>query len=203
MVALKLDKSYYTFKEYLKFERHSNEKHEYHNGEIVAMAGGSLNHSVISNNIGTAINNALDKNGKDCVATNSDLKVYIESANHGVYPDVMVICGEEEFYEEDKTIVTNPSLIIEVLSKSTKAYDKGLKFEKYRTLPSFREYILVWQTIPKVQSWYKEEETLWRISSAFGLEASIPVFSLGCDIPLKEIYKRIKGLKLEDNFDAW
>ena len=105
----------------------------------------------------------------------------------------MVICGDPEFYKNNKNAVTNPLLIVEVLSKSTKNYDKSYKFEYYRTLPSFREYVIVYQTIPKVQSWYKQEENVWRISSAYGLDNSIELYSIGTTILLKDIYKWVKN----------
>jgi len=169
--AKKLEEQKYTFEEYLELEEKAEYKNEFWDGEIVAMSGGTPTHGKIANNIGTAINNELDKKStNNCSAYNSDVKVYIPDFNKGAYPDCMVICGDEEYHKESKAVVTNPCLVIEVLSESTKQYDKSDKFEAYRSIPSFKEYILVWQTIPKVQSWYKQEENLWRISSAFGLD---------------------------------
>ena len=184
----------YTFDEYIALEETATFKSEFWDGNIVAMAGGTPNHSKIANSIGTAIDNELDKKGKDCTVYSSDLKVYIPKFNKSVYPDNMVLCTEEEFYKDSKAIITNPSLIIEVLSASTQEYDKGSKFEGYRSLPSFKEYVLVWQTIPKIQSWYKESADLWRISSAFGLDKTIHLYSLDITIALKDIYKRVKDL---------
>ena len=203
MATPKLDKEYYTFEEYLTFDGQTLEKYEYHNGEVVAMSGGSLNHAKIGGNVVTAFNNALDKLDKNCSATNSELKVYMETINRSVYPDVMLYCGDAAHYKEKNNIITNPTLIVEVLSKSTKSYDKGLKFEQYRTLPTFREYMIVYQTIPKVQTWYKEAENLWRISSAFGLDSAIKLYSMGCTITLKNIYKRVNDLKEEDDLFAY
>lgn len=203
MSIQQLKKSSYTFEEYLALEEQATEKHEYHNGDIFAMSGGTWNHSVISSNVGTALNNAIDKADKACTVANSDIKIFLEAYNHGVYPDAMAICEEEKYHTDNQTVITNPMLIIEVLSKSTKNYDKGEKFEKYRSLPSFKEYMLVWQTIPKVQTWYKEEESLWRISSAFGLDNSIFLYSIGCDIALKDIYKKIKKLGNQEIKEAF
>lgn len=203
MVTQQIKKSFYTFDEYLAFEAASAEKHEYCDGEILEMSGGSLNHGIISNNIGTALNNALDKNGKNCTVTNSKVKIFLETYNHSVYPDSMVFCGTADLYKDNNTVITNPLLIIEVLSKSTKHYDKGEKFEKYRSLLSFKEYVIVWQTIPKVLSWYKEEESLWRISSAYGMDAKIPLYSIDASINLKDIYKKVKGLQEKETKDSF
>jgi len=182
----------HTLLEYLQLEEQSDVKHEYRNGSIYAMSGGSLNHGIIGNNIGTALGNALYPKEGDCFPTNSEVKIYIEAIDESVYPDVMVICGEPSFKMKRNDIVTNPSLIIEVLSKSTEAYDRGSKFLKYRQLPSFREYVLIAQHEPKVESFYRHDETFWRISTALGLDSSIHLYSIDCDITLKEIYAFIK-----------
>jgi len=201
--ALKLSEQKYTFEEYLALEEKADFKSEFWNGIIVAMAGGLPPHNKISNSIGTAIDNALDKKSKNCSVYSSDQKVFIPDFNRGAYPDCMVLCGEEEVHEKSKAVLTNPSLIIEVLSESTKEYDSNAKFEGYRSIPSFKEYVLVWQTIPKVQSWYKEADNLWRISSVFGLDKTIYLYSIDCEIALKDVYKRIKNLGDWDNPDAY
>lgn len=201
--AKKLAEQQYSFKEYLELEAKAEFKSEFWNGTIVAMAGGTPTHGKIANNVGTAINNALDKKNNNCSAYNSDVKVFIPDFNRGVYPDCMAICGEENYFQDSKAVVTNPCLIIEVLSESTKEYDNTSKFEGYRSIPSFKEYVLVWQTIPKVQSWYKEAEDLWRISSAFGLDKTIPLYSIGCEITLSDIYKRVKNLGDKDDPKAF
>ena len=192
--AKKLVEQRYTFKEYLELEEQAAYKSEFWDGLIVAMAGGLPNHNKIANSIGTAIDNELDKKNKNCTVYNSDQKVFIPAFNRGVYPDCMVICGEEELHKDSKAVIINPSLIIEVLSESSKQYDSNEKFEGYRSIPSFKEYVLIWQTIPKVQAWYKEAPDLWRISSAFGLDKNIQLYSIDCEIALSDIYKRVKDL---------
>lgn len=203
MGAEKIKEQAYTFKEYLQLEAESASKNEFWDGIIVSMAGGSPTHGKIANSIGTAIDNELIKKKKDCSAYNSDVKVFIPDFNRGVYPDCMVICGKEELHEESKAVVKNPCLIIEVLSESTKEYDSSSKFEGYRSLPSFKEYVLVWQTIPKVQTWYREAEDLWRISSAFGLDKTIQLHSIDCEIALKDIYRRVEALGDKDDPKAY
>ncbi len=202
-VAKNLVDQQYTFKEYLDLEENAEYKSEYWNGTIVAIAGGTPNHNKVSNSIGTAIDIEIDKKNKNCTVYSSDQKVFIPDFNRGVYPDCMVLCGEEETHEESEAVIINPSLIIEVLSKSTKEFDSNEKFEGYRSIPSFKEYVLVWQTIPKVQSWYKETNGLWRISSVFGLDKSIKLYSIDCELALKDIYKRIKDLGVKDSPKAY
>jgi len=184
----------YTFEEYEKLEELAEYKSEFLDGIIVAMAGGKPNHNKIAASIGSAIDNELIKKEKDCSVYNSDQKIFIPKFNRGAYPDCMVICGKEQLIENSTSTLSNPSLIIEVLSESTKEYDKSDKFEGYRSLPSFKEYVLIWQTIPKVQTWYKEDKDLWRISSAFGLDKVIHLYSIDCKISLKDIYRRVDGL---------
>jgi len=167
------------------------------------MAGGTPTHGKIANNVSTAINNELNKKNNNCSTYNSDVKVFIPDFNRGAYPDCMAICGKEQLHEKSNAVVTNPCLIIEVLSDSTKEYDSNAKFEGYRSIPSFKEYVLVWQTIPKVQSWYKEDNDLWRISSVFGLDKTIQLYSIDCEIALKDIYIRVEDLKGEDDPNAF
>ena len=201
--ARKLAHRQYTFEEYLALEEKAEYRSEFWNGTIVAMAGGTPTHGKISGNVLTAINNQLDKKSSNCSVYNSDVKVFIPNFNRGVYPDCMALCGEEELHSKSKVTIVNPSLIIEVLSESTKEYDSNGKFEGYRSIPAFKEYVLVWQTIPKVQSWYKEDTNLWRISSAFGLDKTITLYSLDCEIALKDIYKRVTNLGTKDDPDAY
>jgi Uma2 family endonuclease len=198
----KLDENkYYTLEEYLAFEELAEEKHEYHAGRLFAMAGGTGNHGLISNSIGTALDNAIDKKGKSCFVFSSDMKVRVEHFDKAIYPDVTVTCDKPKYENKNKTILSNPILLIEVLSKSTKDYDIGKKFEMYRSIPTFKEYMIVYQTVAKVQTWYKEEEDLWRIATVQGLESDIYLHSIDATISLKDIYKRIDDLLEIDGND--
>jgi Uma2 family endonuclease len=196
-IPKKEDKKYYTFEEYLELEALAEGKSEYHGGSVVAMAGGSRNHSLIATNTSTAFNNALDKANKDCMVYSSDVLVKIEQFNKGLYPDITVACEKDE--TENLNILTNPILLIEVLSKSTKDYDKAAKFEYYRSIPSFKEYVIVYQTCPKIQTWYKEAENLWRIGNFEGLETVVKLHSIGIEIALKDVYKRIKEFSKDED----
>jgi len=191
MGALKLDQQY-TFEEYLAFEQTSDIRHEYHDGRVVAMAGGRPNHSQITNNTSRAVSAALDDS--DCIVYGPDLKVRIEKANRGLYPDVMVVCGDLEMYNNRVDVITNLSLIIEVLSPSTERYDRTNKFRLYRQLPSFKEYVLVATDFPTVETFYREQEDYWHIGSAVGLDSDIYLKSIDCTIQLADIYKKVKDL---------
>ncbi len=186
----------YNFEEYLAFEEKSEVRHEFENGKLTPMAGGTLNHSIIANMIGALILNYLLSKNMDCQVANSDLKVYIPKTNRGVYPDVTVICEEPQFYLGSPSVITNPQLIVEVLSAETESYDRTTKFENYCSIPSFREYVLVAQDRPFIEAYYLHdpETALWKINRASGLEASITLLSLGCELALKDVYRGVKGL---------
>ena len=181
--------------EYLALEEKSLEKNEYHNGKIVAMSGGSFAHSILGNKVGSLLEIGIDANNKNCVASNSDLKVYIEKANCFVYPDAAVVCGEEEFYKDDKNAITNPIVIVEILSDSTEKYDRGEKFRMYSSIPSFKEYILIDQHQPIVDTLFREDATYWKMRTTIGLDKSFPIHTLGFDIKMADLYKKVRNLK--------
>ena len=137
----------------------------------------------------------------NCQAIGSDQKIYIPLANRGLFGDVTVYCGKPEFHDKNSYLLANPLLIVEVLSKSTQSYDKGEKFDLYRSLPSFREYLLVAQDKPSVQARYLQdpENDLWKYSNAEGLESSIRLQSIGMELKLKDIYSVIEEFSGEEN----
>lgn len=174
-----------SIEEYLALEKETDTKYEYHDGEVYAMAGRTPTHSLIANNAGTALNiNLRNKRG---YAYNSDLRV-ATSRNKYVYPDVSVVCGTVSFFEELKNAANNPVLIIEVLSEETRAYDRGGKFMRYRMMESFREYVLIDQSLPFVEVFYKNELNTWEYRAYTDLEGVIPLHSLDIEIPMADIY---------------
>ncbi|MGB0929625.1 MAG: Uma2 family endonuclease [Chitinophagales bacterium] len=185
----------YTLEEYWALEEKAEGKSEFYNGIIWAMSGGSLNHSAISSNTITALHNAVRAKGKKCRVMNSDLKVKIDKYNCVYFPDVMVICGDASYEENRTDTIKNPILIIEVLSPSTADFDRGTKFNRYRSLAYLQEYVLISQDKPKVEIWYREEKNLWRISNAIGLEAKFFLHSIDCEISLADIYYLIDDLE--------
>jgi len=181
-----------TLEEYRKIEATAEERHEYRDGEIVTMPGGSETHSAIATNLLVYLGFLLrDTNFR---LYNSDLRVWIPEHRCGTYPDLMVINGEPEFNGERTDEILNPLLIVEVLSPSTEAYDRGEKFRKYRSLPSLQEYLLVSQTEPYLEQYYNSDRphnTSWQWQVCDRLEQSIILPSLNLELPMKEIYRRI------------
>ena len=176
----------YTYEEYLTLEEQAEYKSEYYQGEIFAMSGGTPEHSLINSNVNRELGNSLK--GSDCFVYDSNLKVRVEAADLGAYPDVLVICGPREQYKDRKDIVTNPTLVVEVLSDSTAAYDRGLKFQNYGLLPSLKEYMLVEQDFPLVEVFRRGENSLWVLQRYRGLSAEVEIQSLKVSIPASEIY---------------
>lgn len=184
----------HTIQEYLLLEEQSEIKNEFAHGEIVAMSGGTLNHGIIGNNINTELSNAVREKALECVTINGDVRVFIEKADSFVYPDGMVVCGEIETFEKDEHSVINPLLIIEVLSKSTESYDRGDKFHKYCSLPSFREYVLIDQYKPVIDVLYREDASYWKMVTTIGLDKSIYLNTLDCYIRMSDIYRNAQKL---------
>jgi Uma2 family endonuclease len=178
-----------SLEEYLQLEEQAEYKSEYHAGYIVAMAGATRNHSLIGANMLRGIGNALSGS---CEVHGSDLKVYIDALTKSLYPDVTVICGAPEFGKNRKDLITNPSLLIEVLSESTEAFDRGDKFSFYRHIPSLREYVLVSQKKPMIESFFKTEGGFWKLNYAEGIDSEIHIESLGLSLPLAEVYRGVE-----------
>jgi len=194
MSAVKLKQQYLSIEEYLAFEEISEVKHEYENGQIFAMSGGTPNHAFIGSSTVSALRNALKAKGSKCRVSGSELKIHIEKYNSFVYSDGMVVCGELEM--KGKGAIKNPLLIIEVLSDSTAVYDRGKKFRKYISLSSLVEYVLIDQKQPLVHAYSRkvEEETGrkdWSMRFALGLEESIYLSSIDCEIALADIYEYV------------
>ena len=183
----------YSIAEYIALESSSNQKFEYFNGWIQALAGGTINHGIICTNVSTALQNAVL--AKDCIAINSEVKIYIERANSFVYPDAMVICNGIQTHDLDKNAVTNPTLIVEVLSDSTAKSDMGDKFFKYRMVDSFREYVVIRQDTAIVETFYREENGNWRISSFIGLDKDIQLHSIDKKISMGQVYLNVNNLQ--------
>lgn len=181
-------KARYTVDEYLRSEYDAEEKHEYRDGEIVSMAGGSAEHSLVASNVGREVGNGLK--GGPCRAYNSDLRVRVQGTPLYTYPDVTVICGPTEYDPNDPTrqTVTNPRLIVEVLSPSTEAYDRGEKFDRYSRADTLQEYVLVSQLAPRVQTFQRRKDGSWLFRHYSGLEAVARLESIGVELPLAEVF---------------
>ena len=179
----------YTIEEYIVHERESGQKYEFHNGKIFALAGGTVNHGLLCGNIYAELRSKLREKGSNCKPTTSEVKLSILKENSFVYPDAMVICGDLQKSNSDKHSVTNPILIVEVLSNSTSTYDRGDKFYLYRQIPSLQEYVLIEQDRPQVEVYYKRLNTdLWMITRFEGLESNVRLQSIEIEIQMSELY---------------
>lgn len=181
----------YTLEEYLSREARKSEKHEFFNGKIVKMPGGTLTHSEISENMITSLKNGIRQiKGKFRVCS-SDLKIYVEQANTSVYPDALVICEAPQFWQTHKDIIVNPLLVVEVLSLSTRTFDRMGKFELYRMLPSFQEYVLINAEEPFVETRFQEATDLWRMRKETDMQKTITLHSIGITISMSDIYENV------------
>jgi Uma2 family endonuclease len=202
----------YTVEEYLAFERAADERHEYLDGEIIpmerdldAMAGERLPHGIISANIVIAL--GVQLKGTPCFLVTKDTKV---RSGLGIaslrsvkgmfsYPDVLVICGAAEFFDENSDVIMNPTAIVEVLSKSTENFDRGEKFQRFRAWNStLKDYILVSQTKPHIEHFRRQPDDSWNMQEAIGLEATIAIPSISCTLNLADVYDRIEFEKITD-----
>ncbi|BAP56995.1 hypothetical protein THII_2698 [Thioploca ingrica] len=180
---------YYSPEEYLQLEELAEYKSEYHDGKIFPMTGGTTNHNQIAGNFYVALKLALKKQNYQVAI--GDVKLWIPLIRRFVYPDVMVIAGKINYFENRRDTITNPLIIIEVLSQSTKNYDRGDKFEYYRTLPSFQEYILVSQFKVHVEHFVKTSENQWLLSEYAQLEAKLELNTIPVVMTLADIYDEV------------
>jgi Uma2 family endonuclease len=178
-----------TIEEYLYWEEQAERKHEYYGGEVVAMAGGKLNHNTVCLNITSELRRILK--GKSCRPFNSENKVWIPRLSCFYYPDAFVICGEVQLYEGRQDIVENPVLVFEVLSESTEARDRGEKFRQYMSLPSFREYVLVNSDAIWVEVFYKQSASEWQYTVYQELTDEVRLQSIDITLSVAEIYEHI------------
>jgi Uma2 family endonuclease len=178
-----------TPEQYLAAERAAEFKHEYYDGHIYAMTGGSYRHGQIIGNLTAELHTALRK--RPCSVVPNDLRLRVSPGGLSTYPDIVVICGDPKFADDQDDTLLNPALIVEVLSPSTEAYDRGFKSAQYRTLESLQEYALVSQTEPRVEVFRRQAGAHWLLSEAIGLEAVCDFGSLDCAVPLAGIYAKV------------
>ena len=182
-----------TIDEYLEMEEKSDEKHEYYRGEIFAMSGPKPDHVRITRDMSILL--SLKLRGSGCEVFPTDLRVIVESEEFLAYPDISIVCGDPATRNNDDWNLTNPAVIIEVLSKSTQAYDRGTKFELYKGLVSLREYILVDSRSVSVEQFCKDGEGRWAFRKYDKLTDRIVVEAVGVELTLEEIYENVRFLK--------
>ena len=185
----------FTPTEYLQFERKAEARHEFFAGEIFAMSGGTPRHALIQTNLLAVLWNALK--GKPCTVYNNDLRILVDKTGLYTYPDASIICGPLEFPADDDDVVLNPTVIFEVLSDSTEAYDRGRKFGHYRQIESLQEYVLISQKEPLIETHRRNSDQTWTMTESGSLSASMTLASLGLTIPLAEIYDKVDFVQPE------
>jgi Uma2 family endonuclease len=189
-MALPQKKPFISPAEYLRLEREAPYKSEYYAGEIFSIAGGSPTQSLITASVLKELGNLLK--GNRCAPYDSNLRVFVAADGLYTYPDALVICGPLELVPGHDDMVTNPTLIVEVLSDSTEAYDRGKKFAHYRMLPSFAEYVLISQKEPLVEVFFRQGDGTWQLTPVRGRDATVRLQSLGVELCLAEIYERVE-----------
>lgn len=181
----------YTFEEYLALERQAPNRSEFHDGEILGLAGASVPHNQIVVNITTSLR--LQFRGGACRSYSSDLKVWIPSERRSLYPDIVIACGEHHYHDMVKDVLLDPVVIIEVLSPSTESYDRGAKFRHYRSIPTLDEYLLVSQTEARVERFLRDPRgsAEWVPSEVLGASAEIELRSAPARLSLADVYEDV------------
>lgn len=182
----------YTIEEYLEMEQASQEKHEYYHGEVFAMSGPKVPHGIISGNTFLVLGNQLK--GKRCRPFNGEQTIHIEKNTLFTYPDIFVVCGEIETRNSDDWNILNPTVIIEILSPSTRDYDHGLKFQLYRDIPSLKEYLLIDSESVHVEIFFLNNYGNWELKEYKSINDSFTLNSIQVKLELKEIYEGTKLL---------
>ena len=178
-----------TPEEYLAFERKATTKHEYLNGQIVAMSGASFAHNFLTMNTANQLYNQLI--GGECQVATSDMRVKVTQIDSYFYPDVVVVCGEPRAEDDTFDTLLNSTVVVEVLSPSTETYDRGEKFEHYQQIASLKEYVLISQDKIRVEH-YHRQETGWMQTEFRGLEDVLSLLSIGCELRLQDVYRRVE-----------
>jgi Uma2 family endonuclease len=183
-----LPEQHLTPEQYLEFERNSDERHEYFQGEIYAMSGASREHNKISGNAFASLHTQLRQ--RPCEIYQNDMRVKVRAVGLYTYPDVVVVCGEPKFEDGEFDTLLNPTVLIEVLSPSTENYDRGKKFQHYRTLESLQEYLLISQESARIEHYVREGDQ-WIFTDATQLEDVVTLPSIDCTLALADVYEKV------------
>ncbi|MGC1275603.1 MAG: Uma2 family endonuclease [Planctomycetaceae bacterium] len=189
----------FTVDEYLAIERDSETKHEYYAGQIFAMAGASEAHNLVSGNLIRTIGNHLVD--RDCRLYPSDMRVVLPTGLY-TYPDATVVCGPRDIeMRGGLDTLKNPTLLVEVLSKSTEAYDLGVKFDHYRTIRSLEGYLLLRQDRARAYHYRRQEDGSWNLTTADGLDSAVSLPEIGLTLPLTELFSKVDFPPVSDDFE--
>ncbi|HUQ93976.1 MAG TPA: Uma2 family endonuclease [Bryobacteraceae bacterium] len=184
-----LPKTFLTPEQYLEIERMAEVKSEYYDGEMFSMSGGTVVHSLLAVNLITLLRNGLK--GNSCRPVNSDLRLCANPRGPFCYPDAMIICGDMQFLDSRRDVITNPAVIFEVLSPSTAAFDRGRKFHAYQQIETLREYVLVSQDAHIIERFERQSDNRWLLSMYRGLSAVLELSSVPCTLSLADVYADI------------
>ena len=181
----------YTVEEYVRFEQHANARHEYVDGQIIGMGGGTFEHARLAVAVSTAL--AVQLQGKRCAVASSDARIRIQATGLITYPDVVGVCGNLEFDPDDPLAVTNPIVLAEVTSPSSEAYDRGEKFDHYKQIASLREYIIVNHRESRIEVHRRGDDGAWSLSEAANADPLtqriVAITSIGCDLNVDDVYR--------------
>ncbi|MDY6782292.1 MAG: Uma2 family endonuclease [Cyanobacteriota bacterium] len=185
----KTQQRYYTPEEYLALEEVAQTKSEYRDGQIIPMTGGTVNHNQIALNMSIALSLAFKH--QDYRVLMGDVRLWISAAQFYTYPDLIVISGQPQYHNNRKDTITNPQVLVEVLSKSTRNYDRGDKFDYYKTIPTFQEYILIDQSQIKITQYFKTEAKRWTYREYDEEDTALSFNVFGVKVPLADIYEKV------------
>lgn len=180
---------YITEEDYLLFERASSVKHEYYNGRIYAMTGAKESHNLINGNIIAALHPQLRQ--KPCRIYPNDMRVKVLKTGLNAYPDVVIICGQPQFTDATHDTITNPVVIFEILSASTERYDRGVKFQNYRTVETLQDYILIAQDHRHIEHFARQENGLWLLQEVTASHDAIRIQSVDCTLSIENVYEKV------------
>jgi Uma2 family endonuclease len=181
--------SAFTEAEYLALERASERRHEFVDGAIVAMAGARPPHNILSANLTIALGPLARHHG--CVTMTSDQRVHVPGTGLYCYPDVLVVCGERRYEDADPPSLLNPTLLVEVTSDSTEAFDRGAKFMHYQAIPSLREYLIVSHRLLRIDHHRRVQDGQWLLTTYTAEEALVALPALDAELPLRDVYRDV------------
>jgi Uma2 family endonuclease len=179
----------WSVEDYLAQERASEQRHEYLAGEIFLMSGGSEQHSLIAANTTASLHTQLRQ--RPCRVYTSDMRVKVSATGLYTYPDVSVVCGEAQFEDDQRDTLLNPTVVVEVLSPSTEAHDRGKKSQHYRALESLREYLLIAQDTQRIEQYVRQPDDRWVLSDVYRSEGSVNLVAIGCTLTLADVYEKV------------
>ena len=182
--------SYLTPEQYLARERQSETKSEYFNGEVFAMAGSNVWHATVMVNLAASL--VTQFKGRPCSALIGQMRIRVNATGLYTYPDVVVVCGKAQLEDQEQDTLLNPTVVFEVLSPTTEGYDRGAKFAHYRTLESLTDYVLVLQTEARIEHFARQATDKWLLSVYHGLGAVALLPSIGCELPLTDLYDTVE-----------